>query len=85
MTIITTYTCDKCGHKQINNDQMWEIGISLRHSGNPPTLKPKQLWCRTCVEKIGLLVPSPPLASAPAPALTLEDIVRDIIQQEIEQ
>lgn len=90
MAIVTTYTCDKCGYEQTNPEQMWEIGVALKAHINtnpyvPPALKPKALWCRACVEGIGLLIPSPkPKAPAPEPA-TLEDIVRELIQEEMDQ
>lgn len=88
--IVTTYTCDKCGHKQTEKEQMWNIGVSLKHLDNPyqyrgtDALSPRELWCRACVEGIGLLVPSlKPDEPAPKPA-TLEDIVRELIQEEVE-
>jgi len=85
--IVTTYTCDKCGHSQEKKDQMWDIGVSLTHLDSPysatRTLNPKKLWCRDCVEGIGLLVPSPSLKKPPPPPATLEDIVRDLLREMI--
>ena len=87
--IITTYTCDKCGHAQDKNDQMWNIGVVIGHDasiyyGNR-TPNPVQLWCRDCIEGLGLLPPgggakdAPPL---PDPPPTLEDMIREIVRQE---
>lgn len=86
--IVTTYTCDKCGHAQTEKEQMWDIGISLTHLDYPystrRTLNPKKLWCRACVEEIGLLVPSSKQPNAPVPKpATLEDIVRDLVLETI--
>lgn len=90
MTIVTTYTCDKCGHSQEEKEQMWTVGVSVTHLdsshwyGNINTLNPKALWCQDCVEGLGLLLPSTkPDAPAP-PLVTLETIVRELIQEEME-
>ena len=88
--IITTYTCDKCGHAQTQKKQMWNIGVSLKHLDTPykysaggDPLNPKALWCRDCVEGIGLLVPSLKLDAPPPKPTTLEDIVRDLLREMI--
>lgn len=93
MTIVTTYTCDKCGHHQTKNDQMWGIGVVLQHgmevsnSRYSTSLIPqaKGLWCRKCIESIGLLceAPKPDDKDAPPPP-TLEDMIREIVQNELE-
>ena len=97
--IVTTYTCDKCGHAQNKNDQMWDIGVVIGHHasiygrdrtpasiyGRDRTPNPVQLWCRDCIEELGLLPPgggakdAPPL---PDPPPTLEDMIREIVRQE---
>ena len=32
VSIVTTYTCDKCFHSQDNPEQMWDIGIAVREA-----------------------------------------------------
>ncbi len=87
--IKTTWTCDKCGTVHESAENMWEIGVSLKRckSASGPYLTvhfgPKAEWCRVCVVKAGLVTPVP----APKPAVeptTLEDLVREIVENEIE-
>ncbi len=88
--IVTTYTCDRCGHDQTKTEQMWDIGIVIGHHPSRAdwsrTPNPCQLWCRTCVETLGLLPQgggekdAPPL---PDPPPTLEDMIREIARQEM--
>lgn len=91
--IVTTYTCDKCGYAQKNSDQnMYIIGIAVKEN-NPrytPILKvedfPKnrELWCRKCVEQIGLL-PHPMAKPPPEPVPeTLEDKIYEIVGEAIQ-
>ena len=94
--IVTTYTCDKCGHEQTKRDDMWDIGILARTHGTvmaPGTglhpyssSKAQELWCRPCVVELGLLpVPKPKAkAAAKPPPETLVDKIRVIIREEIE-
>ncbi len=90
--IVTTYTCDKCGHHQTTNDQMWGVGVVLQHgmvvSDYGPRLAPqvKGLWCRPCIESIGLLCapPKPDDKDAPAPP-TLEDMIREIVANAVQE
>lgn len=87
--ITTTYTCDDCGHEQDTPEQMWHIGVALRHHGtkNNSYEKPREeeLWCRNCVEKLGLLpTPKEQKSEEPAPEpMSLEDMIRDIIHEEV--
>ena len=89
MTIVTTYTCDKCGSKQTepsNPRQMWRVAINFSDAGKPSypmhrTLAHEKLWCRDCVVSAGLV---PPKVDEPTPEpLTLEEMIREIIQEEI--
>lgn len=89
--IVTTYTCDKCGHSQDTNDQMWSIGIliddyptsSPSYSSRVPN--PNRLWCRACVESLGLLPRAKDAPPLPTPLPTLEDMVREIVREEVEE
>ncbi len=90
MAIVTIYSCDKCGHAQETTEQMWEVGVGLKplpgpHGySTPRPLNPKVEWCRSCVEGIGLLIPSPK-PKEPAKPATLEDIVRELVREEMDQ
>ena len=93
MTIVTTYTCDKCNHSQESMEkpkQLWEIGILVREKSrialSQYSLSPKmsKLWCRSCVQSLGLLPQEKTTPPTPTPTPTFEDMIREIIQEEIE-
>ena len=92
--IVTTYTCDKCGHSQErpgSPKQLWDVGIGIEvvgssrsYSTSPPLFHAK-IWCRDCVTKAGLLLPSrTDEEKAPTPPPTLEDMIRELIKEEID-
>ena len=87
--IKTTYTCDKCRHEQEDNDQMWEIGVVVQHHGHPAYTKEdpkvKGLWCRKCVEGLGLLPLNggKPSDEPPPEPPSLEEMVREIVREEM--
>lgn len=91
--IVTTYTCDKCKHSQSDKEkpmQLWEIGIGIspmekNRYAYSRELSHKKLWCRDCVVKAGILPPNKDeKEKASEPPITLEDIIREIIQEELE-
>ena len=87
--IVTTYTCDKCGHSQESGTQMWHVAVVLKGPGMPWPLFPKitSLWCRKCVETLALLPQGGGAEDAPPPPdplPTLEDMIREIIRNEVE-
>ena len=94
MSIVTKYVCDRCGHSQDTNNQMWEVAVCVQHldSSEGPLKKayrwlPKgtPIWCRKCCDEIGLIGNWKPPVEAPSLAPpTLEDKLREIIQEEIE-
>lgn len=83
MGVKITYICDKCGHVQDTEQQMWKLQVSLTHfsaSLNYSTTKREGLWCRPCIEALGLLpIPGKTPPALPTPNLSLEDIVREIV------
>jgi hypothetical protein len=83
--IVTTYSCDRCGHSQTTDDQMWGISVHLSHNGTTHVPQHKQLWCRKCVEVVGIFPPRPSAKKAEtrAPTPTLEDMLREMIREEI--
>ena len=88
--IATRYTCDKCGHHQTTNDQMWGIAVVITHGIPVPNYGPRLtpqadgLWCRKCIESIGLLCAAPKPDEKPEPAPTLEDMIREIVANEVQ-
>lgn len=88
MGIVTTYVCDRCQKSQADDgEQMWEIGLSLRHCGfthyrisSDPAYQ--SLWCRPCCVEVGILAPFiiDPDYKQPAP-ITFEDLVREIVKK----
>jgi hypothetical protein len=87
MSIVTTYTCDRCGHSQNDSDQMWNVVVSITHNvhSEPGYYdgRHRVLWCRGCTEHFGL-VPARRPAGTPEPILpTLEDMIREIVREEM--
>ena len=86
--IVTKYICDKCNHEQGTATQMWEMGVHCQSAdrySSHPTPYMKSLWCRACVEAIGLLPranPPPPSDATAAPP-SLEEIIRELARQEV--
>jgi hypothetical protein len=67
---------------------MWQVQVSLSYYGPPAkydTTKESALWCRACVEKVGLLsIPEKVESTVITPKLTVEDLIREIVREEIE-
>ena len=95
MGITTTYACDKCDHTQERPTQMWYIGISRRAVDSPfrtyggDSTSEQQMWCRACVEELGILPRSKSdEAKNPVPSKpTLAEMIKDIltrINEEVE-
>ena len=85
MSVKTTYTCDRCGHSQETNEQLWTLTASLNSFLlTYSTTKKSALWCRNCVEQFGLLpIIEKEKNKVIEPGPTLEDLLRAIIRSEI--
>jgi hypothetical protein len=91
MSIVVTYTCDRCGHQQTDDTQMWRIGLKVEHLPKPAKfdyweLNAAPMWCRECVDQLQLLG-FKPNSTKEIPAtveITLEEKIREIIREEIE-
>lgn len=84
MPVNTTYVCDRCGHTQTKDEQMWNVGIFYGHVHNTSEMKKPSLWCRKCCDELQII--STPTAAASEPplvVLTLEDKIREIVREEI--
>lgn len=86
--IITKYVCDRCGHEQDTDEQMWAVGIMcdyrLSNSYARADVKHKAMWCRTCTDTLNLTPVQKAAIDAPEPAPpSIEDILREIVREEI--
>ena len=85
--IITTFTCDRCGHSQDKEYGMWNVGICVVNypqQFHPYCIRSAQLWCRACCDKFQIIVDPPKKEGQPAPVeFTLEEKIREIMREEI--
>lgn len=85
--IATRYICDKCGNSQETSSQMFSVGVVIEHVGFTTYTRPKVtvLWCRKCTEEMRLLErgEAEQAKNPLPPAPTLEDMIREIVQEEI--
>ena len=90
--IVTTYTCDKCKHSQTEKDkprQLWSVGITLATVLRAPYSSTNPVhtaqWCRECLISFGIMVPSKTdETKAPISPPTFDEMLRDLIQEEME-
>jgi hypothetical protein len=86
--ITTIYKCDCCGKEQDTQEQMWVLAVTVSESrtdyrGNHYTpVRKEQLWCRACIEKVKLL-PTVKVQPEEVKELTIKELVRQIVQEEI--
>ncbi len=82
--ITTIHKCDRCGHEQDHNLQMWWVAIQLDHSKY--SSKKEKYWCRKCCDEFNLILepPTPKEGELVPPIITLEDVIREIIREEIQ-
>jgi len=92
------YKCDRCDKEQEARDQFWQIGISVRSvdmAHTAPTLRHATEWCRECVDEVRLLDGAVTKfleddarrkgQPRPADPPTIEEMLRAIIQEEINE
>lgn len=89
--ILVTYKCDRCGHEQANDKQMWNIGVKVTHAPRAAIFGPwettgMKMWCRKCIDTLQLFgFPRDLKKGEPQPAVvTLEDQIREIIREEVQ-
>lgn len=89
----TIYKCDRCGKEQDSPDQMWLVGFVVTsdlyrstYRVFDPDFNHRREWCRACVEEFDLVprVQTKPLPVG-EPQKTLEDLIREIVREEVEQ
>jgi len=84
--ITTIYKCDRCGKEQYTPEQMWEVGVVYKHIHYASSSSEKypyqtKLWCRACVETLGIL-PIKEGAPDETQPPTFEDLIREIVRDE---
>ena len=87
----TTYKCDKCGAEDTTNEiDLERVGVfvgSYERSYSFCVCEPKiqltQDWCKDCRHKYGL-IPAIKESKVEITPLTLEDMVREMIREEIQ-
>lgn len=88
MGIKTIKTCDRCG-KECEGESRW-VGVGLAETNttyNPLRIEGKlKLWCFKCLNDCGLekLFEGGKRVEPATPEPTLEDMVRDIVADEID-
>ena len=88
---ITTYKCDKCGAEDTTNKiDLERVGVFVgSYERNyscyvqNPEIQLTQDWCKDCRIRCGL-IPAPKEAKIEVTPLTLEDMVREMISEEIQ-
>ncbi len=88
MSIVTTFSCDRCGTvvKVVSisgerPEQFWEVAVTYKHYGdNLPSQGGKLFVCRGCLQALGF-VRTEASAKALPPPPTVEDLIREIIQR----
>lgn len=82
MAITTTYTCDCCKKSRTDPNGMINIAINYNSAmyGHGQNFHNK-LWCSDCCKKFKLYWETPDQIKPPI--ITLEDVVREIIREEI--
>ncbi len=88
MSTRTIYKCDRCGVETEDPQQFWLVGFMVTtdrwiSTSNTNALQMKREWCRACVEEFEILprvVTKPP--QPPEQPKTIEDLIREIVQEE---
>ena len=77
--IKTEYICDKCGVTVSQKRNLFKVAIYVDdHATNW-----RRDWCRTCMAEIGEVQDMEGKFTAQDPPVTLEDLIREIVQEEI--
>lgn len=82
----TTYKCDKCGKEDTtNNLGLADVGVfvgTFQHYGGSARKYIKE-WCLECRREAGLAPSKEQPCVQAEPVLTLEDMVREIVREEV--
>ena len=84
--ITTIYECDRCGHKQDNSEQMWEVVFGFKRCGDGGDSitfhrRKTALWCRKCLEELHFIQdPEKPHEVEKEPP-TMEELFRQFVAE----
>jgi hypothetical protein len=87
MSITTIIKCDRCG-KQCDNGSMFTVNIIVYKGANSTYIGHCEFsqdhadWCEECC--VAMHIHPTPKEQTPTPVPTLEDMVRQIVQEEID-
>lgn len=93
MSITTVYKCDRCGKEADNPHDYYHVGVLLNSvymATGRWSASHQQQWCTSCCEKVGIrgslarFHKENEPKEAPPPAPTLEDMVRALIREELD-
>jgi hypothetical protein len=82
---VTTITCDRCKREITDNKQIWPVELRCRETSllAAPVLSAE--WCRSCCLEMGIWENKEETVNPIIePKPTLEDFVRELIQEELE-
>ena len=84
------FTCDSCETEHEDDNNLWSVGIVIKNkyaeSEFHGRTKIQALWCRECMERhhlldyVELAQKKEPLPPPP----TIEDMIRDIVHEAVE-
>jgi hypothetical protein len=85
MSVAVTYKCDRCGHEQETENQMWKVRLAYGYFGYETHFDDKyeKDWCRDCMAEFGLLINMPETRHPIVPPPTLDDFLRELVRDEI--
>jgi len=90
MAIEMKYICDRCKASQDTAEQMWDVAITCeannlyRGQYYAPTKQQQAMWCRKCVDAVGVMAPMILRAESQPVKSTIEDMIRAIVREEQE-
>ena len=85
MSSMTIYKCDNCGSESKGSRHTRTVGIYVG-SIDYSDFRKSEDWCEACIKKAGCVPPTRPKKEdpAPPPAPSLEDMIREVMRQEIQ-
>ncbi len=85
--ITVTKTCDACNADVTNKDQLWNVAIGIGCHPDQARIdsQPKHnaQWCRSCMEKRGLVPVPLHQRTVNYPIATIDELIRDIVREEL--
>jgi hypothetical protein len=82
----TTYTCDRCKKSSIHPSDLHLEQVQIVSYWAKPSYSPlhRADWCLGCRNEVGIIALPQKEGEAPITPATLEELVREIIREEID-